>query len=110
EYEIKLDPKFISDIIMSVTDSGDIVCSGFYSNKNSTDLAGTFYMKIDKLSKKIETQGTMDFTADFLVQFMSPGRAAKKKELYDYNLRYLIRRADGGAILVAEQYYEYEVC
>jgi len=110
EYEIKLDPKFISDIIMAVTDSGDILCSGFYSNRNSSDLAGTFYMKIDRQSKKIESQGTMDFTPDFLVQFMSPGKAARKKELYDYNLRYLVQRADGGAILVAEQYYEYEVC
>ncbi len=110
EYNIKLDPKFISDIIMAVTDSGDIVCSGFYSNKNSHDIIGTFYMKIDKETKKVETEGTMDFSADFLVQFMSEGRAAKKKELYNYNLRYLVQRGDGGAILVAEQYYEYEVC
>jgi hypothetical protein len=110
EYEIKLDPKFISDIIMAITDSGDIVCSGFYSNKNSSDIIGTFFIKIDKQTKKIETQGTMDFPADFLAQFMSEGRAAKKKELYNYNLRYLIQRADGGAELIAEQYYEYEVC
>lgn len=110
EYNIKLDPKFISDITMAVTDSGDIVCSGFYSNKNSHDIIGTFYMKIDKATKKVETEGTMDFTADFLAQFMSEGRAAKKKELYNYNLRYLVQRDDGGAILVAEQYYEYEVC
>lgn len=110
EYEIKLDPKFISDIIMDVTDSGDIVCSGFYSNKNSSDIIGTFYMQIDKATKKVETEGTMDFSADFLEQFMSAGKAAKKKELYNYNLRYLIQRMDGGATLIAEQYYEYEVC
>lgn len=110
EYEIKLDPKFISDIIMAVTDSGDIVCSGFYSNKNSSDIIGTFYLQIDKATKKIESEGTMDFPADFLEQFMSAGRAAKKKELYNYNLHYLLQRTDGGALLVAEQYYEYEVC
>lgn len=110
EYEIKLDPKFISDITMAVTDSGDIVLSGFYSNKNSSDIAGTFYMKIDKATKKVVSEGSMDFSADFLVQFMSAGRAAKKKELYNYNLRYLVQREDGGAVLVAEQYYEYEVC
>lgn len=110
EYGIKLDPKFISDIIMDVTDSGDIVCSGFYSNKNSSDIIGTFYMEIDKNTKQVTVQNTMDFPADFLEQFMSAGRAAKKKEMYNYNLRYLIRRADGGALLIAEQYYEYEVC
>jgi len=110
EYEIKLDPKFISDIILDVTDSGDIICSGFYSNKSSNAIIGTFYMKIDKLTKKIEHEGTMDFSTEFLTQFMSSRRAAKNAELYDYNLRYLVQRQDGGAILVAEQYYEYVVC
>lgn len=110
EYEIKLDPKFISNIIMAITDSGDIVCSGFYSNVSSNAIIGTFYMKIDKLSKKVEREGTMDFTTEFLTQFMSAKKAAKNKELYDYNLKYLVQREDGGAVLVAEQYYEYEVC
>ena len=109
-YEVKLDPKFISDIIFAVDDSGDIVCSGFYSNKNSSDIIGTFYLTIDKETKQIVKQNTMDFSQDFLSQFMSEGRAAKKKELYNYNLRYLVQRDDGGSILVAEQYYEYEVC
>lgn len=110
EYEIKLDPKFISNIIMAVTDSGDIICSGFYSNVSSNAIIGTFYMKIDKETKQVVKQGTMDFSQEFLTQFMSRKRAAKNKELYDYNLRYLVQREDGGALLVAEQYYEYEVC
>lgn len=110
EYEIKLDPKFISDIILAVTESGDIVCSGFYSNKSSNAITGTFYLKIDKETKKIEREGIMDFSTEFLTQFMSSKRASKNKELYDYNLRYLVQREDGGAILVAEQYYEYVVC
>lgn len=110
EYEIKLDPKFISNIIMAVSDSGDIICSGFYSNVSSNAIIGTFYMKIDKETKKVEREGTMDFTTDFLEQFMSAKKASKNKELYDYNLRYLVQREDGGAVLVGEQYYEYEVC
>lgn len=110
EYNIKLDPKFISNIIMAVTDSGDILCSGFYSNVSSNAIIGTFYMKIDKETKKTEREGTMDFSAEFLTQFMSAKKAAKNKELYDYNLKYLVERNDGGAILVAEQFYEYEVC
>jgi hypothetical protein len=110
EYTIKLDPKFISNIIMSVTATGDIICSGFYSNTSSNAIIGTFYLKIDKRTKQIVHEGTMDFPTEFLTQFMSAKRAAKNKELYDYSLRYLVQRPDGGAILVAEQYYEYEVC
>lgn len=110
EYKIQLDPKFISDIIMTVDSAGDIICSGFYSNKSSNAIIGTFYMKISKATGKAEREGTMDFSSEFLTQFMSTKRAAKKKELYDYNLRYLVQRNDGGAILVAEQYYETQVC
>ena len=110
EYEVKLDPKFISDIILAVTPQGDILCSGFYSNKSSNAITGTFYRKIDHITKKTVCEGTMDFPDEFLTQFMSSKRAAKNPELYDYNLRYLVQREDGGAILVAEQYYEYVVC
>lgn len=110
EYTIKLDPKFISDIILTVDTSGDIICSGFYSNVSSNAIIGTFYMKISKATGKVVSEGTMDFSSEFLTQFMSTKRAAKKKELYDYNLRYLVQRNDGGAILVAEQYYETQVC
>lgn len=110
EYEIKLDPKFISNIIMTVTGNGDIICSGFYSNKSSNAIIGTFFLKIDKLTKKTSSEGTMDFPTEFLTQFMSAKKAAKNRELYDYSLEYLVQREDGGAVLVAEQYYEYEIC
>jgi hypothetical protein len=110
EYTIKLDPKFISDITMAVDTQGNIICSGFYSNKSSNAIIGTFYLRINKKTGKVENEGTMDFSSEFLTQFMTTKRAAKKKELYDYNLRYLVQRSDGGAILVAEQYYETQVC
>lgn len=110
EFTIKLDPKFISDITMTVDRNGDIICGGFYSNKSSNAIIGTFYLKINKTTGKMDHEGTMDFSSEFLTQFMTTKRAAKKKELYDYNLRYLVQRSDGGAILVAEQYYETQVC
>lgn len=106
EYKVTLDPKFISDVKMTVNDKGDIICAGFYSNKSSNSIIGAFYLKIDKQSKAITNQGTKDFPMDFLAQFMSAKKAMKGKELYDYILRHLVLRDDGGAILVAEQYYE----
>jgi hypothetical protein len=106
EYKVNLDPKFISDVKIAVTGNGDIVCAGFYSNKSSASIIGAFYIRIDKESKEITKQGTMDFRPDFLQQFMSEKKIEKGKELYDYILRHLVLRDDGGAILVAEQYYE----
>ncbi|CAN5277367.1 hypothetical protein BH09BAC5_BH09BAC5_11760 [soil metagenome] len=106
EFQISLDPKFISDVSMTVNEKGDIICAGFYSNKSSASIIGTFYLKIDKETKAITHKGTMDFNPDFLSQFMSEKKVEKGKELYDYILRHLVLRDDGGAILVAEQYYE----
>lgn len=106
EYKVSLDPKFISDMRMTVNEKGDIICAGFYSNKSSASIIGAFYVKIDKVTKEITKQGTMDFRSDFLSQFMSERKVEKGKELYDYILRHLVLRDDGGAILVAEQYYE----
>ncbi len=106
EYKVSLDPKFISDVRMTVNDKGDIVCAGFYSNKSSSSIIGAFYVKIDKETKEITRQGTMDFKPDFLSQFMSEKKVEKGRELFDYILRHLVLRDDGGAILVAEQYYE----
>ncbi|HET6990275.1 MAG TPA: hypothetical protein VFJ43_03080, partial [Bacteroidia bacterium] len=106
EYKVSLDPKFISDVKMTIDDKGDIICAGFYSNKSSNSIIGSFYLKIDKESKEITSQGTKDFPMDFLTQFMSEKKVSKGKELYDYILKHLVLRDDGGAILIAEQYYE----
>ncbi len=106
EYQVNLDPKFISDVKMTINEKGDIICAGFYSNKSSTAIIGSFYLKIDRQSKEVTSKGTMDFDKDFLVQFMSERRVSKGKELYNYLLRHLVLRDDGGAVLVGEQYYE----
>ncbi|HEU4717257.1 MAG TPA: hypothetical protein VFU15_05470 [Bacteroidia bacterium] len=106
EYKVSIDPKFISDIRMTVNDSGDIICSGFYSNKSSNAIVGTFYLRIDRKTSQVSSIGTKDFDQDFLTQFMSAKKASEGKELYDYDLKHLVLRDDGGAVLVAEQYYE----
>jgi hypothetical protein len=105
EYKISMDPKFISDVKMAIGPNGDIICSGFYSNKNSNTIIGTFYMRIDRSTKAVTAEGSMDFDHDFVTQFMSERKAQKGRELYDYDLKHLALRDDGGAVLVAEQFY-----
>lgn len=106
EYKIDISPKFISDVKFTVNAKGDIICCGFYSNKASNAVIGSFYLKIDKETQSITSQGSKDFPRDFLTQFMSEKKASKGKELYDYDLKHLVLRDDGGAVLVAEQFYE----
>ncbi|MBX2843342.1 MAG: hypothetical protein KTR26_16340 [Flammeovirgaceae bacterium] len=106
EYTVSLKDKFITDLNFRINDDGDIICAGFYSEKGTTSIKGTCFLKIDAQSKKIVKQGFNEFDNKFLSEFMSYRKANKgDKELYRYNIDHIILRSDGGALLVAEQFY-----
>lgn len=107
DYTLTLTDKFITDITFKIADDGKIICGGFYSAKGSFSIIGTCFFSIDPETEQILTQGSKEFGIDFLEQFMSDTKANKKKEMYSYALDNLIIRADGGCLLVAEQYYVY---
>ena len=109
EYHVDLKDKFISDMNFEINEAGDIVCGGFYSQKGTFSIKGTFFFIIDGKSGKIATRSTKEFGMDFLARFMSTRKAKKKKELYEYDLKEIHLRKDGGATLIAEQYYVKEV-
>jgi len=105
EMPISLGDKYISDIRFAITPKGNIAVGGFYSNKNAAGLAGTFFMSVDKEKNQVLSQGTKDFSSEFLTEFMSARHADKHKELYNYSVDYLVSQSNGGLIMVAEQFY-----
>lgn len=106
EYLISLGDKFISDITFELDGKNNLTCAGFYSQKNSSGVGGTFFMKIDAKSKNVTSKNIKDFDAKILGQFMSERKAKKESsELANYDIRKLITKEDGGSVLVAEQYY-----
>lgn len=120
EYKIELRDKFITDLTFKISRKGELVCSGFYSERNTYSIKGTYFFKIDAQTKKVYNTNLKAFDFEFLTEYMRPGekRRAEKAEasgntnrtpeLYRYDLDELILRTDGGALLVAEQYYVYE--
>jgi hypothetical protein len=117
EYNVILEGKFITDLTFRVGKNGKLVCSGFYSEKNSYSIKGTYYFQIDPKSSEISNANYKEFEFDFVTEYYSNRRKRKAKkaeeqgdtrrsaELYQYSLNDLILRSDGGAVLVAEQYY-----
>lgn len=112
--------KFLQDMTVSLGKSGDIVCAGLYSEKGTRGIKGPFYMTLDRNSKAVKTQSFGEFSKDFVTAYMTEKeekraekKASKKGEdlgiEWDYDLREIIHREDGGAILMAEQYYMYAV-
>lgn len=118
EYPIHIQNRFLTDMKIAVTKDQDIVCAGFYSEDGTFSIRGSYFLRIDRATKEIETQSFKDFGIDFITQNMRRGaeKTAKRKdekgknvELFRYRLDDIILRADGGAVLLGEQYYWYSV-
>ena len=117
EYKIDFQDKFITDLTFRVADDGNIVCSGFYSEKGTYSIRGTYFFRLNPLTKEVYNRNLKEFDFDFLSDFLSnrkkekakkakrEGNTQKQIELFSYSLDKLVLRSDGGALLVAEQYY-----
>lgn len=117
EYNVNLQDKFITDLTFRVGKDGKLICSGFYSEKNSYSIKGTYFFQIDPKNSEVYNANYKEFNFDFVTEYYSDRKKRKAKraeeegntrrsaELYQYSLNDLILRSDGGAVLVAEQYY-----
>ncbi len=117
EYRIDLPDKFITDLTFRIGNDGKLVFSGFYSERGTYSVKGTYFFHIDPKDRAVLNRKATEFDFNFLTAFMSDRNKQKAleaverndvhkaPELYDYSLDELILRSDGGAVLVAEQYY-----
>lgn len=114
DYEIKLEDKFITDISFSINDNGDIVAGGFYSKKGNFSVDGAYYLVLNGQTKEIKNSSFKEFDIDFITQGMTEReeKKARKKEekgkdqeLFEYDLHDLVKRSDGGIILIGEQFF-----
>ena len=114
EFTIKHNEKVFTDMLISVQDNGDIVATGFYSNKKTYSIDGTYYVIIDGNTGEFKSESFKEFGLDFINQALSE-RAKKKNarkeakgkqvEMYHYDLDRLATDGKGGAFLIAEQFH-----
>ncbi len=117
EYKILLKDKFVTDLTFRVADDGDIICAGFYSEKDAKGMKGSCFFKINPRTKDMTSISTREFDFNFVTANLSDKSKVQAKaaidrddkerapELFDYSLDKLIMRSDGGVILIAEQYF-----
>ena len=117
EYRVGLENKFVTDLTLRPMKNGELVCAGFYSEKGTYSIKGAYYFRLDPKTREISNSTYQPFEFDFLTEYMSDknrekAKAAESKkdskrsaELLNYSLDELITRSDGGAVLVAEQFY-----
>lgn len=119
-YEVDNSNYFLTDMTFRIADNGHLICSGFYSNKGAYSIKGACFFRIDPHGQKIYEQNFKPFDFDFLTEHLSEGakerarrasesgNSKREPELYQVKLDELILRSDGGAVLVAEQFYVQE--
>ncbi|MEM9849917.1 MAG: hypothetical protein AAF847_18650 [Bacteroidota bacterium] len=120
EYKIKLRDKFITDLTFRNDRKGNLICSGFYSERSAVGAKGTYFLKLDLETGEIYNENLKEFDFELLTQDYSAGKRrraeaaersgdeSRQAELYRFVLDELILRSDGGALLIGEQYYVFE--
>ncbi len=114
EYDIKLADKFVSTLRAYAVGNDALVCTGFYNNRNHYSIAGTFYASLDLTTNQFTKESYREFDSKLLEntlsekelkQYKKREEKGKDVELPQYAFRNLVRRSDGGAILIGENYY-----
>lgn len=103
--EVKYPDVFITDLIVKPDREGNLLLGGFFSNKNSSQVAGLLFGKIDGSINEITTLTKQNFSEDFLAKYLTPRQIERKRELADFYLDNLVLRSDGGMLFITEQYF-----
>lgn len=116
EIPVKLDGKFVTDVIATTALNGDIVLAGFYSERGTYSVKGVFYQRMNSESEEMLANRMTEFDKAFITQYASQRevkriekreRRGEEAELFEFDMDNFLLRSDGGGTLVAEQYYMY---
>lgn len=120
EYRLTVGNKFLTDLTFRIADDGKLVFAGFYSEKGAYSIKGTCFFRIDPFTKEVQDLNLKEFDFEFRTEFMTDGEVRRAEraeqsgdtrrqpELYQFSLDELVLRSDGGALLVAEQFFVFE--
>ena len=117
-FDVTLDNKFMSDVMFSRLQDGNIQVVGFYADQAGLQ-NGVFNLLIDGESHSVINVEANDFPTDFIVQHASEKekeKASKKEDkgkeiaFYSYDIDDLMRNPDGSITMVGEQYRFYQTC
>lgn len=100
EIPISLKQYHITDFKFYIDKTLNIVCSGFYSNVNSLDYEGYFYLKIDYKTTKPIIKKTTEL--DLYLDHYLTNKRMDNTDDFQYKIDYLLTKEDGGVFLVGE--------
>ncbi len=109
EYKVTFKDKFITDMNIAINPFGNIIGVGLYSEKGTSSIRGSFYIKINTISKKIVIEKICPFENNILEKYIKPKKLLKgKNEILNYALDHIHIHTNGSISFTAEQYYQTE--
>jgi hypothetical protein len=105
EYDLSFPNEFITDLGFNITDDGKLAVAGFYSDKGTDSFKGIVFMLVDPVTGEATKKGKKEFDPKFLTLFDRKSLKKNDAELLRYDLDNIIVRSDGGAVMLAEQYW-----
>lgn len=117
EYLLDIKDQFITDMTVRVAKDGTLVCAGFYSDRGTASIKGTCFFRLNPQTQQVYDLNLREFEFEFrsgmmrnrqrqrAAQAEQGNDASQQAELFRMSLDELILRSDGGAVLVAEQFY-----
>lgn len=107
EFPINIEDRFITDLAFRLDREENMYVAGFYSNRNSEQIAGTLMQKIS-VDGELMIDASEKFDESFLRNFLSRGKVRKGGELRNFRLDSqdgIVLRSDGGILLIAEKFF-----
>ena len=108
---VDLKDKSASSIALASDIHGNLIGAGFYSERvkagisRYAGLAGTYYVKINRIDAQVEVSNLSPFGSGFAATLIKAKKADKGKLVPNVFIpREIIAREDGGAILLSEFY------
>lgn len=114
QYEVDLDNKYVSHMLLRINDHNELLCGGFYTLYDASGAMGSFFVKINRETAEISHKSFEPFDASFIVEDMDDKAKKKATNRMDKDknigisrleLDELVLREDGGGVIVGERRY-----
>jgi len=103
EYVPELDGKFLVNMQIGTSSSGELICGGFYQDQGPGNTAGSYFIQLDPSNGKVSKTNFKAFDPDILDQENDKVYPKEEMELYTYSPSEFYVRIDGGVVMIAEQ-------
>ncbi len=106
QFEVQLTGKWVESISYEINEATkEVVVGGFYSDDKKLKINGIFYLTMDLADGTVKTISKKAFDDSFMTEMIGEKKAAKGKGLSSFFFDHFFVKKDGGAYLIAEQYY-----